>query len=306
MLDLLIQIPEPMFLIYFNLFSMSCIVMGWLRINFDGSTQYQLPELTTLTPFEMAALQPDERTRIIHIALSNLWHRQLITTSGEGREIQIESSSSEPPSNKIEKLIFNFINQQARTPAEFFENTTLLSQLDEAIEPLHQKLEQQHLEKTSKQLQRDKIVLLMILFLIWANGGSKLLLSLYRGMPINFLIILLIFMTIITFVVLIPQRTTRLGQQYLQKLIRRYNSPVIQKNLDIDWQIAILGMVGIASHPVFSRSFPTTLVGMLSFDESKKSNRMKRWGVCGGGGGGGGCGGGGGGGCGGGGGGVGG
>lgn len=295
MLDLLIQIPEPVFLRYFILFSISCLVIGKLRINLDGSTQYQPPELTTLTPFEMAALQPDERTRIIHIALFNLWHRQLITTSGEGREIQIESSSSEPPPDRIEKLIFNFINQQARTPAEFFENITLLSQLDKTIEPLHQKLEQQHLQKTSQELQQDKIVILGILFLIWTSGGSILFLYLYRGLPVGHLLILLIFITIITFPVLNFQKTTRLGQQYLQKLMQRYNSPVIQKNLDLAWQIAIFGRDGITSHAVFSKSFPKTLARMLSSSESKQSKRMRRWGVWGGegcgGGSGGGCGG---------------
>jgi len=292
MLDLLTQIPEPVFLMYFTLFSMSCLVIGKLRINFDGSTQYQPPELTIFTPFEMAALQPDERTRIIHIALFNLWHRQFIIISGEGREIQIESSSSAPPPDKIEKLIFNFINQKVRTPAEFFENIILLSQLDKTIEPLHQKLEQQHLQKTSQQLQQDKIVFLVILFLIWTSGGSLLLLYLYRGLPVGHLVILLIFITIITFSVLNFQRTTRLGQQYLQKLMQRYNSPVIQKNLDLAWQIAIFGRDGIASHAVFSRSFPKTLAGILSFGESKKSNRMGRWGGEGcGGGSGGGCGG---------------
>jgi len=47
MLNWLIQIPGPSFLIYFSLFSIGCIVAGWFWIRtFDNSTSYSLPTLT--------------------------------------------------------------------------------------------------------------------------------------------------------------------------------------------------------------------------------------------------------------------
>lgn len=247
MFELLIQIPGPVFLIYFWSFSIIAILIGWLwTLKLDNSTQYQAPALDYLNLFEIAALR-DGRKGIIHTALFSLWQHQRITMSGETRNAKISSISSKPPQNEFEQIIFNFIAQRTRSPKEFFENAALHRQLNKVIEPLNQKLEQWHLKKTPIQLKEAKKVFWVVLFLIWVIGGSKLLLGLSRGMPVEFLIILLIVMTLITIWILIPKRNTRLGQQYLKKLTQHYQQLKVQPFTPpgLIQLVAILGVDGL-------------------------------------------------------------
>ena len=79
-----------------------------LTTELDNSIQYQAPELTSLTPFEMAALR-DGRKGIIHTALFSFWQHQRITTSGKMQEAKISSISSKPPQNEFEQILFSFI-----------------------------------------------------------------------------------------------------------------------------------------------------------------------------------------------------
>jgi hypothetical protein len=58
MIDMLIKIPGPDFLGIFILFSVFCIFVAWLlNKRLDDSTRYPMPSLTSLNPFEIAALR---------------------------------------------------------------------------------------------------------------------------------------------------------------------------------------------------------------------------------------------------------
>lgn len=261
MLDLFFQMPESFLVIFFILFSIICIFISrLLTTELDNSIQYQAPELTSLTPFEMAALR-DGRKGIIHTALFSFWQHQRITTSGKMQEAKISSISSKPPQNEFEQILFSFIAQKTRSPAEFFENTSLHEQLDKAIEPLNQKLEQWHLKKTPLQLQQTKKVLWVTRFLIWLIGatlffigviGANLLeleFSLFSGNSEELVAIIILFLLIafIATLVLNSQRNTQLGQQYLEELTQYYQQLKVQQFTPpgLIQLVAILGVDGL-------------------------------------------------------------
>lgn len=246
MLELFIQIPGPVFLIYFILFSIICIFMGWLLIlELDDSAYRSLPS-ASLTPFEIAALR-DGRRGIIYTALFSLWQHQRITLFDNIREAKIKAISLESPQDQFEQIIFNFIGQKTRSPREFFENTFLHLQLDKAIEPLNRKLERWYLRKTPSQLRQVKQVLWVTLLTIWIVGVGKLV-FLPPNISVVFLVIFLNLVTLMTICWILPLKNTRLGQQYLQELTQHYKQLQVQQSIHLDsiQLIAILGVVDLS------------------------------------------------------------
>lgn len=260
MWELFIQISGPVVLIYFILFSIIGIFMGWLLIlELDDSAYRSLPS-TSLTSFEIAALR-DGRRGIIYTALFSLWQHQRITIL---REAKIKAISLESPQDQFEQIIFNFIGQTTRRPREFFENTFLHLQLDKAIEPLNRKLEQWYLRKTPSQLRQVKQVLWVTLLTIWIVGVSKLV-FLPPNITVIFLVIYLNLVTLMTICWILPLKNTRLGQQYLQELTQHYKQLQVQQSINLDpiQLIAILGVVGLNDLEAFS-PFQEAFAGIAS------------------------------------------
>jgi uncharacterized protein (TIGR04222 family) len=226
--------------------------MGWLLIlRLDDSVYRSLPR-ASLTPFEIAALR-DGRKGIIYTALFSLWQHQRVTIFGNIYEAKIKAISLESPPDKFEQIIFNFIGQQTRSATEFFENTFLTLQLDKAIEPLNQKLERWYLRKTPSQLRQVKQILWVTLLTIWIVGVSKIV-FLPPSFTVVFLVVFLSLATVITICWVLPLKSTRLGQQYLQKLTQRYQQIQVQQSTYFDpiQLVALLGVVGLSNLEEFS------------------------------------------------------
>jgi uncharacterized protein (TIGR04222 family) len=202
MIDILIQIPGPIFLVLFLIFSAFCIWIAWFWAGNDGSINHPMPSLTGLNPYEIAALR-DGRKGVIHTALFNLWQRELLTKSATGTQVQRNDSSTKQPEGAIEERLYQFAMQK-REPADFFTDTWLRAYLDKQMVPINQTLTRKHLKRTESHKERTWKAFWVTLFLILGLGGLKLYLGLINYHPVGFLILLLIILPIILWIVLKP------------------------------------------------------------------------------------------------------
>ncbi|MDM8560956.1 TIGR04222 domain-containing membrane protein [Candidatus Parabeggiatoa sp. HSG14] len=261
MIDMLIQIPSSIFLIEFIIFSVVCIWIAWFWNN-NGGVSTHLPSLTSLSPFEMAALR-DGCKGVIQIALFNLWHRNLlITTSSVGKKTQIQKNDALTlqSESQIEEILYQFATQP-RAPADFFKDDFLQARLDRQIKPINQKLEKKHLKRTGSQKRQIWTAFWMTLLLILGLGSTKLYFDLLYDRPVGFLILLLIALPIITWFILKPaNRNTSLGYRYQKKLAEHFEWTKYNDNngIEPDFLVAIFGvsvLTHFATFSVFEQTF---------------------------------------------------
>jgi uncharacterized protein (TIGR04222 family) len=243
MIDMLTQ----MSLIQFGLFSIGCLVLGHIWLNFDGSTHYPMPTMTQFNAFELAALNPSyfelitlksnyKDKNIIEVALVNLWHRQLLEITDEGniRPAKPQEVSHQQFENDIEKVVYQFARTE-REPDEFFD-TDLRSQLEPHIKSIHQHLEYWHLKRTSDQRKQVWIIAGIVCFLILSIGGIVLLnQSFLEGESkvaslITLFVLILFLMTPLSKYFGCAILNTKLGCRYRKKLTQHFKWLKSKKN----------------------------------------------------------------------------
>lgn len=297
MIEMLIQIPGPIFLLYFMLLAAVCIVLAWLLGNADDSDQYCFPELTCLDPFAISALRGGVSS-VILTAIFSLWSRSLVDIEKsisfwKGEETYIRSKSSqEMELSPIEKKVYRFL-KSPRKPHDLLKDSRLKQRINIYMEPVNRQLEDLCLARTARDRFRIWMALIIAAGIIIMVGGTKLYFGITRNRPVVFLIILLIGSLVILFRILNPTAiSTRIGRRYLKALEKHFDwvkeslqSNKIPEGVDPAFSVAVFGigsLAGVSLYNPFSEIFPA---------------RKPTWwcpGACGGGGcGGGGCGGGG-------------
>ncbi len=273
MIDMIIQLPGPIFLVYFTFLSTFCITIGWLWIRADSSIRYPLPEVTCLNPFEIAALRDGYRG-VIQIALFNLWNSNLITSTGKGNALQIRriNSSSHQPENEIEEILYQFASIK-RKPADFFLDPGVLSRIDKHIKYINYTLEKLHLKRTHSQLTRSWLALWITLFIILSLGGIKLYFEIILGDSVEFIMIIIALLVILTLNVLTPSQQSQLGYLYQKKLAKHFEWLKTENNSDINssLRVAIFGIQALAGSPLiagFEQVFGKSSVNIDNYGRS--------------------------------------
>ncbi|WP_353570097.1 TIGR04222 domain-containing membrane protein [Candidatus Albibeggiatoa sp. nov. BB20] len=264
MLDFLLEMPMGEFLIYFGLFAMTCIAVGWFWVNADGSSQYKLPSEEELNSFELAALR-DGRKGVIHTALFNLWHRGLLASdrNSANPKVQRVNVATDDPRGEIEDAIYQF-TWTARRPAEFFTDATLCKKLDPLIRPINRKLEKMHLKFKEDHLDRASIAKFMVLALMFAAAGAKIYHSMFADEPFIFILAALVAAVVATHYLIKPSRNTRLGLIHVKKMQERFawaKSENPDDGLDPALRVALYGisaLSGITMFSSFQNTFATT------------------------------------------------
>ncbi len=253
MIDTLMQMPISAFMSYFIIFSISCIFIGWLIIRADGSSNYVLPELNELNPFEIAALR-DGRKGIIQTALFNLWQQKFLIVSGKKNTVKIRKKiiPDKQPKNNIEDVIYQFANNP-RKPTEFFTNATLRSHIDIHIKPINNTLENLHLKRTNFKLKQAWIICVGISFVVIGISSARLYFEMSTGNPIILMFLLTTIMSTLIFKFLKPNRNTHLGKLYQNKLNKHFEWMKLKNNDEIDpaFRIAVFGVTILSQFELF-------------------------------------------------------
>ncbi len=296
MFDWFIAIPGTSFLGYFWVFSIFAILISRGLISADDdSEKFEMPSIKQLKLYQIAALR-EGRKGIIHTALFNLWQKNLIHISGKNQdaEIRINSDKDIHIEEPFEQIIYCYLAEQPRKPANFFDNSSLHNKIDVELHEIDRKLEEYHLRLSGEQMavieNRNKKIRNFCLLSIAGLGGLKLTFGILRNKPIIFLVISLIFLLLIGGILLSPSLSvrSRLGDSYLKTLKDHFEWMKTEERSGFDpaLRVAILGIAGLAGLVIFNEF-------QEAFAASETASSSSSGGGCGGGcgGGGGGCGG---------------
>lgn len=264
--QILVQIPGPNFLWYFAGISIVCIVIGWKWKNADGSTQYDLPELTKFDPIAIAALR-DGTNAVIRTALFSLWNKNLVGFRNEGKDTEIFTLELKfgTKLGNIEDDIYRAVRAPTETSHIFGDNNLKL-RIEAYLQPIYTEMENLRLARTKDDRKRIWRIFMVLAPVIAAVGGAKLYLDISHGKPVVFLIMLIAGTLIVLYASLSPNsHPTALGKRYLKALkehfgwlgeaIKETRAP---QGIDPAFAIAIFG-IGIIEtsnlHGPFKKAF---------------------------------------------------
>lgn len=269
LLNAIIYIPGPTFLLYFIGLSTICIKLGWLWANADGSTQHPLPEPTRFDPIAIAALRNGTNS-VIRTVIFSLWNNKMIDFKGEGKDTTVESMQShqEARLGTIEKEIYNFV-KTPRKISDLFQDSDLKQNVEMHLRPIYEKLENSHLVRTELDRSRTWKAITLTAFVITGVGVTKLYFGIKYGHPVLFLIILLIISLIALYIALKPGAIpSRLGRLYLKELEGHFGwlkeDTYNPKGIDPAFAIAIFGIGALSASPIynpFNKAFPASKSG---------------------------------------------
>lgn len=172
-----------------------------------------------LDPYEMAALQGVDY--VTHTA---------VTTLVQNGRLRIEDGdlrvAAELPSNahRVERAVYQFVKQDGDAT-----NTELRSAAQPEMHALERSLQQRGFLLAPEQAQRLRWTSLLIFTAALGLGVLKMLIGLSRDRPVAFLVMLMLFASILGYSVLLMSSTRRLsrrGDEAL-KLLRQQNQPLL-------------------------------------------------------------------------------
>ncbi len=249
MIDNLINIPGPIFLIVYLIYGVIVILISKVYVAKDYSLKYEMPEPTKLDPIDIAILKNGVRGAMI-ISIFNLWRLKAVDISLNKKSVVLKKRIVKTSKlNLLEKTIYGYI-QQPKFYRHLFKRTSIKT-IERIIQPNKSKLKEYKLiPETSIINHHWKGVLLGTFFLL-GLGGLKFYLGLIRDKPVVLLLLLIVLFLIILVVVIKPRnnKTTALGKLLLQKSQQRFEwlkdseeGSALLKDDNLLYGIAIFGV----------------------------------------------------------------
>ena len=146
-IEIIEEIPGPVFLGFFLCIMLICLILIWLLPRlFDTSLQYPLPGFNQFDPITIAALRgacwtkgtPKTKTgsvnTVIKTVVFNFWYKSLVDIQGEGMNAWLASiKSREKPSGPIENEVYQFL-LTPRKYVDLLRNSYFRSQIKNHLE----------------------------------------------------------------------------------------------------------------------------------------------------------------------------
>jgi uncharacterized protein (TIGR04222 family) len=234
MLDLLIRVPGPDFLLYFAQLAALAILLGWIWIRRDGTGSLPVPGPTRLDARALAALRGG-RQGLLHLARLRLWEAGLIKARGgaDGKDQLVANACQPLPTDPIETLVYRFSAARERAPGDYFKDKSL---------------HRRQLRTGAVRLLAARRVRTWVVLGVLALGGAKLVLGILHAKPIGFLVLLLALSLILALVLLRPPLTTALGRAFLASMRQRlaWMKTNSRPNSDPGLAVALFGLAAVA------------------------------------------------------------
>jgi len=216
MIDLLISIPGPQYLLYYSVFAVAVIIISKLLADDDGSENLPTPEAAVYTPYDIAYMK-EGTLHVIKTAIFSLWRQKLIEVTGmKASDARFNLVKNAPPrENEIENIVYNYLKLPA-TAAEIERDDKLRSEIEKAMSSGIERMKKDRLVKNEADsgLAWQWTVFCGLLTVL--GGAVKIVLGIYRGKNVGFLVILTLIFFFIGFFTIYPFRvTTVLGRRFL-------------------------------------------------------------------------------------------
>jgi uncharacterized protein (TIGR04222 family) len=178
MIEDLINIPGPIFLIVFSIYAIIIILIFKRFASKDYSHDYEVPEPTKLEPLDIAILESGVKGAII-TTMFNLWRLKGADISKSKNSIILKQKPTDTSKfNKLEKTIYNYI-QQPKYYRHLYKKTSIKT-IDKILQPNKTRLEELHLAPDSKVIKQHWKGILYGTVLLLGFGGLKLYFGIVR------------------------------------------------------------------------------------------------------------------------------
>jgi len=214
-MDFLINIPGPMYLIYFSIFSIAVIIFAYRAVNADSTDVLDVPEPTRLSPLDIAVLKNGGRGAIL-LSVFTLLRKNAIEVFEEDGSVWVEQLAVETSSfNPMEKAVYRYASIRRSFPTLFFPSS--IPNLAEIVVSSENVLIEKGILQTSEMVDKRWKALVFGAMAIVCFSGVKMYLGYMRNMPISFLVLLTIVYLLVLLNVAVPKRTglTALGRKFL-------------------------------------------------------------------------------------------
>ncbi len=263
-LDWLIAIPGPVFLLIFIVYSALVIGFSWYLIRKDDTENLELPNIKKLDYYTIAYLKENWQG-VARLGIFRLLKEKSIEiTSSFLKSEVVQTSTKKKINNKIEQILYSFIGSGRNIKTFFSSELGVL--LSEETDKLNSNLRSLNLLKSEQEERRATVIRVICGILVFILGGLKFFIGAARGKPVGFLIILLI---IDLFAVLLllnsKDHKTHLGRRYLQSLEEKFESKkdilLNKKDLgsfDPSIYVALFGtsiLAGFAGYELYNSQF---------------------------------------------------
>lgn len=243
MLEYLVQIPGPTFLLYYAIFAFTILLLIYLYSQNDYTRSTKLPEPTSLTPIDIAILRKGIRGALNYSLLSLYWKKAIeVTPFVSSKSILIEQLPCEEAKlNNIEHVLYQYVNDKPKYHRHFY-SPGIVKAVDEAMQPNIERLQHEMLAVDEAVIRRSRIAMIVGFALVESLGLLKLFLGTTNDKPIGFLILSMIVYGILILWMFNPSKIKRsaLGEKFLKTCRRRFKwlkDPYNKKELFIDKNI---------------------------------------------------------------------
>jgi uncharacterized protein (TIGR04222 family) len=300
MTEFIVHIPGPVFLLFFSVLSIICIIISKILISRDGYENLPVPEPSQFEPTAIASLRGGWGA-VIRVTLFNLWERKMIEITGSGNDTRIKSSGTGEHGNAIEAKIFKILTEPQK-PSNLFKDKSLITAVDGYLREANLKFEKIHLIRTKDDKKKAWMITLSAFCIFILIGMFKTYMGIMRDKPVVFLVLLIVLFTVIHLVVQQPWKSiTGLGNKFLKKAQENFGSlkdeisrGIIPEGANPAMAVAVFGvgiLAGSALFTAYSSAFPADRSGHGNYGCSGGCGSGCSSGCSGGGGCGGGCGG---------------
>lgn len=216
MIDLLISIPGPQYLLYYSVFAVAVIIISKLLADDDGSEDLSIPDTAVYTPYDIAYMK-EGTLHVIKTAIFSLWRQKLIEVSGmKASEARFNLVKNAPPrENEIENIVYNYLKLPA-TAAEIERDDKLRREIEKAISAGIERMKKDRLVKSEADSGRAWQWAAFCGLSTVLGGAVKIVLGIYRGKNVGFLVMLTLIFFFAGFFTICPfSVTTVLGRKFL-------------------------------------------------------------------------------------------
>jgi uncharacterized protein (TIGR04222 family) len=266
MIEFLHSIPGPQFLLYYSIFAISIIIIGYFfKRAINNIPTDNIPTINSLDPYTVAILKDNLKYGgVLRLINFSLLAKKLIKFNGKGRNAIISAIVVEPNIHlsKIENFIFQYIksskNKQVKI-ADLASDSKVKRFINEFILDSKQTLKDNNLIHEESNSTKLKFIAYFLPFFIFIIGITKTILGISNDKPVLFLILLLIAFCVISVFLLKYQTKTKLGKYYINKSITQneWLRTKIQQNDNLGnanptLALALFGIGIIATSSMFS------------------------------------------------------
>lgn len=216
MIDILVAIPGPAFLLIYAALIVTTVLVGWLLVNSQTRGCLQ-PTFTQYTPTEIAYLRGGWKA-VLQTVLHSLTTQGLVNVVGLLSQPQLLATGQASSSDKIEKLALRELREPTDS-RDLFKDKQFGHRIEQLLTNERENLMQRRLLRNVHDRIRVWCVFCTSTLVLVAIAALKIWLGLQRDKPVLFLVLLAIVAVVALYVVIGPRRRqTLLGARYLRQL----------------------------------------------------------------------------------------